>query len=103
MARANSPGVGRRILATVVDIKGRCTAGHEIGEKFNLSCQSTNGLCGFFYHDLFPRLAVMEFGGRFPWWDEKQTSFEYDCPDKKNLLTLRLEIVGKKSWRGVTS
>jgi uncharacterized repeat protein (TIGR04076 family) len=103
MAKATSPKTGQKILATVIDIKGRCTAGHEIGDKFDISCHRSAGLCGFFYHDLFPRLAVMEFGGRYPWWDERQTSFEYECPDKKNLLTMRLEIASEEGCRGVTS
>jgi hypothetical protein len=35
----------------------------------------------------------MQFGGRYPWWNEGQNAFEYGCPDKKNPVTLRLEIV----------
>ncbi len=35
----------------------------------------------------------MQFGGRYPWWDEDQTVFEYECPDKKNCVTLKLEMI----------
>ena len=93
MAKARNPGVGCKIIATITDMKGKCNAGHEIGDQFQLSCHNPDGLCGFFYNDIFPRLSVMQFGGRYPWWAEDQTTFEFECPDKKNLVTLRLEIV----------
>lgn len=93
MSKANNRGVGHSITATVISIKGKCNAGHKIGDRFNIGCHDTGGLCGYFYHDLFPKLSVMQFGGRYPWWDENQTVFEYECQDKKNLVTLRLEIV----------
>jgi uncharacterized repeat protein (TIGR04076 family) len=100
MGETVNTGNSRRIVATVVDIKGKCSAGHEIGDKFDLSCHNSDGLCGFFYHDLFPRLSVMQFGGSYPWWEENQTSFEYECPDKKNLLTLKLEIMEQQIYEG---
>lgn len=92
MSKVISPGVGRKIIATVIEIKGTCNAGHQVGDRFDINCHKTAGLCGYFYHDLFPRLSVIQFGGRYPWWDENQTVFEYECQDKKNLVTLRLEI-----------
>jgi uncharacterized repeat protein (TIGR04076 family) len=93
MAKAKDPGVGRRVVATVTDLKGTCNAGHEIGDQFYLSCHNPDGLCGFFYHDIFPRLSVIQFGGRYPWWTQEQTVFKYECPDKKNLVTLKLEVL----------
>lgn len=93
MTKVKGPGVGNRIVADVLSVKGRCNAGHEVGDRFELSCHNPDGLCGFFYHDLFPKLSVMQFGGRYPWWDEDQTVFEYECPDRKNCVTLKLEII----------
>ncbi len=93
MGKAKDPGKGNKIIGTIIEIKGECSVGHEIGDRFKLSCHSSDGLCGFFYDFLFPRLSVMQFGGRYPWWNEGQATFEYDCPDKKNLVTLKLEIV----------
>ena len=85
----------RKMTATVIDIKGHCNAGHKIGDKFRVSCRYSDGLCGYFYHDIFPALSVIQHGGRYPWWDEGQTVFEYQCPDKKNVLTLKFEVLDK--------
>jgi uncharacterized repeat protein (TIGR04076 family) len=96
MGKAQDPGRGRGILATVIKVKGRCSVGHELGDQFRLSCHSADGLCGFFYNAIFPRLSVIQFGGSYPWWEEGQTVFEYECPDKKNAVTLRLEAFDTK-------
>jgi uncharacterized repeat protein (TIGR04076 family) len=83
------PGIGNKIVATVTGLKGTCNAGHFVGEKLELSCHNPGGLCGFFYHDLFPTLSVMQFGGKYPWGDP--SSIELECPDRYNLLTVRLD------------
>ncbi len=90
---AKDPGIGKKITATVTGLKGTCNAGHFVGEKFELSCHNPGGLCGFFYHDLFPTLSVMQFGGQYPWGDPNV--IELECPDRYNLLTLRLERVNR--------
>jgi len=86
---AKDPGIGHRIVATVTDLKGKCNAGHVVGEQFEISCHNPAGLCGFFYHDIFPNLSTLQFGGKFPWGDPDV--LELECPDRFNLLTLRLE------------
>lgn len=86
---AKDPGVGYRITATVVEVKGVCGAGHQAGDRFGMSCHDSGGLCGFFYHDLFPDLQTFQFGGRLPWW--QGDVMEAQCPDPANQVTLRLE------------
>ena len=93
MGRGVDPSVGNKIFGTVIGVKGKCNASHEVGDKFELSCYQSDGLCGFFYHFLFPRLSVMQFGGKFPWWTEGQNIFEVECPDRKNVVSLQLEII----------
>ena len=51
---ARDPGIGHKILATVTGVKGHCNAGHQGGKEFEISCHNPGGLCGFFYHDIFP-------------------------------------------------
>ena len=92
MGKAKDPGVGNKIVATVIGSQGKCNAGHVLGDPFELSVHDADGLCGFFYYNLFPRISVMQFGGKYPWWTEGQTVFEAECPDRKNLITLRLEV-----------
>ena len=86
---AKDPGLGYRVEATVTGVKGRCNAGHGVGETFEISCHDPAGLCGFFYHDLFPNLSTFQFGGGMPWWEGD--SIDVQCPDPANLVTLRLE------------
>ncbi|PIP46979.1 MAG: hypothetical protein COX16_06905 [Deltaproteobacteria bacterium CG23_combo_of_CG06-09_8_20_14_all_51_20] len=76
------------LKAEIIDVKGECTAGHRKGDSFNLSCYTSGGLCGFFYHDIFPGLSVMQFGGRYPW--NKGDEMVVECPDRKNAVTLRI-------------
>ena len=86
---ATDPGIGYRIVATVVSAKGHCNAGHNEGDTFEISCHNPAGLCGFFYHDIFPTLQTLQFGGKMPWWQEN--SVTVGCPDTANQVKLKLE------------
>ena len=86
---ANHPKVGYRIMATVVRAEGHCNTGHKEGDTFQISCHNAAGLCGFFYHDIFPMLQTLQFGGSMPWW--KGDTIRVFCPDRQNLVTLELE------------
>jgi uncharacterized repeat protein (TIGR04076 family) len=86
---AKDPGLGYKITATVTGLKGTCNAGHRVGETFDLCAHDPGGLCGFFFHDLFPSLQTFQFGGTMPWW--QGDVIELQCPDSYNLLTLQLE------------
>lgn len=86
---AQEPGVGYKIVATVVGVKGHCSAGHREGDVFEISCHNPGGLCGFFYHDIFPSLQTFQFGGSLPWWEGDTIPLQ--CPDSYNLVTLKLE------------
>jgi uncharacterized repeat protein (TIGR04076 family) len=86
---AKDPGIGYRMVATVKSVNGECSAGHRVGDRFEISCHDPGGLCGFFYHDLFPSLSVFQFGGSMPWW--KGDSIEIGCPDLPNQVTVTLE------------
>mgnify|MGYP003566011589 CR=1 FL=1 len=37
---AKDPGIGFKVVATITDKKGTCSAGHEVGESFEISCQN---------------------------------------------------------------
>ena len=86
---ANDPGVGYRIVATVIAVGGHCGAGHQEGDTFEISCHNPAGLCGFFYHDIFPTLQTLQFGGSMPWW--RGESVIVGCPDTANQVKLKLE------------
>lgn len=86
---AQNPGIGQKVTATVSSVKGKCSAGHQVGETFEISCHDPGGLCGFFYHDIFPSLQTFQFGGNLPWW--QGDTVEMLCPDGLNLVKLTLE------------
>ena len=86
---AKDPGIGRKVMATITGVKGECNAGHQMGDTFEISCHNPDGLCGFFYHDIFPSLSTFQFGGNLPWWEGD--TIEVQCPDSYNLVTLKLE------------
>ena len=90
---AKGPSIGYKITATVTDVKRHCGIGHAVGDSFELSCFDTAGMCGFFYHDMFPDLQTLQFGGKMPWWG--QDELEVRCPDPKNQVTM---ILKRSSW-----
>jgi uncharacterized repeat protein (TIGR04076 family) len=62
----NDPGYERKIKAEVVGLVGQCTAGHKIGDTFDISCYNASGMCGFLYHALFRR-SRDAYDGAYPW------------------------------------
>jgi uncharacterized repeat protein (TIGR04076 family) len=85
---ADQPEGIKSLDAEIIGVKGDCSAGHKVGDKFQIGCWDTGGLCGFFYHDLFPTLSVMQFGGNYPWGSADEVTWE--CPDRDNAVTIRL-------------
>lgn len=85
---ASHPSDIEPLVAEVLDLKGECNAGHKVGDTFPIGCWDSGGLCGFFYHDIFPSLSVMQFGGKYPWSAADELTLE--CPDRANAVTLRI-------------
>jgi len=85
---AQNPPDIKPLTAEVLSVKGECTAGHKVGDKLSLSCWDTGGLCGFFYHDIFPSISLMLFGGQYPWAEGDELTVE--CPDRENAVAIRL-------------
>ena len=83
-----------KILGEIKDVKGSCTANHKIGDVIELSCHNANGLCGFFYHDIFPTLQTLQFGGNFPWQPDPDV-LTVECPDRYNLVKMELKRIRK--------
>lgn len=86
---ATNPELGKKVIATITGLKGSCNAGHKVGESFEVCCHDPGGLCGFFYHDIFPHLSTFQFDGNLPWWEGD--TIHLQCPDPHNLVTMKLE------------
>ncbi|MFA6223686.1 MAG: TIGR04076 family protein [Desulfomonilaceae bacterium] len=89
----HKPRLGYRIIGTIKRVKGSCSAGHGVGDQIELSGHDTGGLCGFLYHQIFPYLVMLQFGGGFPseWGDPDVV--EMDCFDKSNVVTIELKRI----------
>jgi uncharacterized repeat protein (TIGR04076 family) len=85
---AEHPSSIKPLRAEIVSVKGECSAGHHQGDTFSMGCYDSGGLCGFFYHDIFPNLSVMQFGGKYPWFSRDELVLE--CPDRQNTVTLKI-------------
>ena len=60
---AKDPGISLRAIGEVINVKGKCSAGHYAGELIDLSCYDSGGFCGFFYHDIFSYTFYLSI-----WW-----------------------------------
>lgn len=85
--------IGYRVVGTITSVKGECSWGHKVGDKFELSGHHTAGLCGFFYHDIFPYLIMLQFGGGYPkeWGDPDVV--ELQCTDLTNAVKIKLHRI----------
>ena len=91
-AEKKSPQYGYRIVGTIKSVKGNCGAGHKVGDQFELSMHNTAGLCGVFYHDLFPWLLMMQLGGDYPWAQDKDV-VTFPCMDSWNEVVIELKRI----------
>ncbi len=82
--------IGYQVVGTVTAVKGNCAWGHKVGDKIELSAYSPGGLCGFFYHDIFPYIVMLQFGGSFPeeWGNPDVVTLE--CMDRANAVRMEL-------------
>lgn len=80
---------GYRVIGTVKAVKGKCMVGHKVGDVIELDAHDANGLCGFFFYQLFPYILMLQFGGKFPdpWGGDV---LEFDCIDRENAVTIEL-------------
>ena len=85
--------IGFRVIGTIKDVKGFCSAGHKVGDQIELSGYNAGKLCGFFYHDIFPYVIMLQFGGAFPrdWGD--QDIIELECMDRANATKIELKRI----------
>lgn len=82
---------GQKVIGTVIEVKGHCGWGHKVGDKLELSGHNTAGLCGYFYHDIFPTIIALQYGATHPWGDPEKRIVE--CWDRKNAVVLELTRV----------
>jgi len=86
---------GNKIRGRIVHIRGYCPYGHKVGDEFEISGESTGGLCGYLYYNIYPYMLILQFGGKFPetgaWGGERVELF---CPDPINAVRIQLRREG---------
>ena len=94
-----------KLVARITDIGGHCRAGHKIGEKFDVHLYEegewgtetrkntrTPAMCSHLYFALFPYISVLQYGGEFPWMDNKDL-FYMNCPDPDNCVSVEVRRI----------
>ncbi|MEM3783569.1 MAG: TIGR04076 family protein [Candidatus Bathyarchaeia archaeon] len=92
---------GCKLVGRIVKVEGGCSAGHHVEEEFDLTLYSEEAgkslrapnICGFFYNFIFPYLVTLQFGGAFP-WEEDKDKFTSGCPDR-NKVVIEIKRVRK--------
>ena len=80
-----------KVIGTIKSIKGNGSHGHKVGDSMELSMHKTSGLCGLFYHDIFPWILALQIEGQIPWGDKDAT--ELECMDRYNAVKIELRRV----------
>jgi uncharacterized repeat protein (TIGR04076 family) len=97
MKKVMKEETGFKVIATIKRTNGICSWGHKEGDSFEISCWDTGGLCGMFYHYIFPELMMLQFGGGYPWQTpDKQNCIEMTCSDPAARVVLELKRISEK-------
>ena len=81
----NYPKLGNKVIAKIIGMQGECSIGMKEGEEYELSVHKCGDFCGFFYHNLFGLINILQFGGSFP-------VMEWECPNGKNKVKVQLRV-----------
>ena len=86
------------VAVKIVSQKGSCAAKHNVGDEwliksadawFGRKGQTTEGMCFFAFHALFPVSQVLLFGGVLPWEKDPDVT-RVACPDPDNPVVFEL-------------
>ena len=86
--------IGYRVVGTVTSVWGECRCGHKEGDKLELSAYSSGGLCGFFYHDIFHYIVLLQYCGQFPREWGPPDKIVVECTDRINAVKMELHREG---------
>ncbi|TET57560.1 MAG: TIGR04076 family protein [Dehalococcoidia bacterium] len=77
------------VIAKVISQKGTCTAKHRVGDEFVIGQGTPANLCSWAFYSLFPFAQVLQFGGSFPWEQDRNKAIVV-CPDAENPVVFEL-------------
>jgi len=82
------------VVAEVISQKGHCALSHKVGDKFRIVDKTPSGMCSWAFYTLFPFISVLQFGGSFPWEDDRDKA-TIACPDPANPVVFELRRLRK--------
>ncbi len=79
-----------KLEATVVGQKGKCVAGHKVGDKIDLNDIKAPPICKGLLSALQSQAMVLKFDGNLPWLKDKDVA-RIACPDPENPVVVEIK------------
>ena len=84
-----------QVAAKVISQKGTCSAGHQVGDKYDIGDTTPEGMCSQAFYALFPFASALKAGGSFP-WEKDADKTTVACPDAENAVVFELKRIKGK-------
>ena len=78
-----------KVRLRIVSQKGTCVFGHKVGQEFDVSSITPEGMCPSAYNSAHPAIFALMFGAKFPWEKEKGTA-HIACSDPENPVVMEI-------------
>jgi uncharacterized repeat protein (TIGR04076 family) len=85
-----------KVSATIISQRGKCEAGHKVGDEFLISDKTPTGMCAWAFYTVFPFASALQVGGSFP-WEEDEGMATVACPDPTNPVIFELKRLRKQA------
>ncbi len=79
-----------KVILKVTSQKGSCVLGHKVGQEFDVSRGTPEGMCPAAYNSAFPYIFALIFGAQLPWEKEKGIA-HVACPDPQNPVVMEIK------------
>lgn len=80
------------VIAKVISQKGRCVAGHKVGEELLITQLTPTKMCNYAFQSCYPFITTLQFGGVFPWEKDPDKAI-VACPDADNPVVFELKRI----------
>jgi len=85
-----------KIAVEVISQKGKCNAGHKVGDKWVVGNKTPEGICLSAFASLFPNIRALTFGANLPWESDPDFT-DMACPDPVNPVVFSLRRIRENS------
>lgn len=82
---------GYTIVARVIEQKGHCVAGHQVGDEVVFQGQTIQGkICIHALYSFLPKVFALRYGAEFPWVEDRDVT-THACPDAWNPVVFEIQ------------